>query len=288
MSLHASAPAPSSAPSTAQIREAWDALAPGFDAHLTPHSIAHGEEVLRRVEIRPGLRVLDVAAGTGALSIPAARRGATVLATDLSATMIDRLHARADAEGLSTLEGAVGDFHALDLADDSFDLVASLNGVTMSPQLAVGLMEMVRVTRPGGAVLVAAFGPLPKVEFLAFFLGALAAAVPGADGLPAQPPPPFQLARPDVMQSRLEEVGLTGITVETITCELPVESAAQLWDNVVSSNPLGARMGAQLSEGQRADVLGVLDGLLRERSGGHPGAVLHLELNVGIGVKPVR
>ena len=272
------------APTPQQTRDAWEALAAGFDEFLTPHSIDHGEEILRRVQIDPGARFLDVAAGSGALSIPAARRGAAVVATDISATMISRLLARADAEGLATIEGQVMDYRALDVPADSFDVVASLNGVTMSPDLATGLAEMVRVAAPGGTVLVAAFGPLAKVEFLAVFLGAVTAAVPGFSGLPTDPPPPpFQLARPGAVRTRLEEAGLADVTVDTITCDMPIDSAAQLWNEVASSNPIGAQLVAHLTAEQRADVHGVLEGILRERSGGRPGAVLRTEVNIGIG-----
>ena len=88
-------------PTTDQIRSAWDALAPRFDKFITPEwTLPFGERVLRRVDLRPGVS-LDVACGSGALAIPAARRGADVVAVDI-ARMIERLRARASAEGLPT------------------------------------------------------------------------------------------------------------------------------------------------------------------------------------------
>ncbi len=63
------------APSIEQIRGAWDGLAGGFDRFVTPETMALGKEVVRRIGLRPGTQVLDVAAGSGALSIPAARVG---------------------------------------------------------------------------------------------------------------------------------------------------------------------------------------------------------------------
>jgi 2-polyprenyl-3-methyl-5-hydroxy-6-metoxy-1,4-benzoquinol methylase len=81
-------------------RAAWDKIAPGYDRTNTPTQKWLGNEGLRRAKVRAGMRFLDVAAGSGALSIPAARLGAQVLATDLSPVMLELLRARARTEGL--------------------------------------------------------------------------------------------------------------------------------------------------------------------------------------------
>ena len=83
-----------------QTRAAWDKIAAGYDEFVTATHMELGNEGLRRADLRPGMRFLDVAAGSGALSIPAARLGAQVLATDQSPVMLERLSARARDEGL--------------------------------------------------------------------------------------------------------------------------------------------------------------------------------------------
>lgn len=274
------------APSTEQIREAWDAVATGFDEFVTPKSVTMGEEALSRVDLRPGIRFLDVAAGTGALSIPAARRGAHVLATDIAPTMIERLKARARAEGLSNLEGVVMNGVALDFDDDTFDVVASQNGVSLFPDLEAGLNQLVRVTRPGGRVLIVALGSPRKAEFLTFFMAAMQVAVPGFAPPPMDPPPlPFQLADPATLHRKLIEVGLVDVSVESVTWDMFFESAAHFWDMFSSGNPIGAQLTANVTDEQKAVVQHVLDGMLRDRSGGQPGAVLHAETNIGVGTK---
>src|SRR5687767_15274872 len=97
-------------------RAAWDRIAPGYDRTNTPTQMWLGNEGLRRVGLRSGMRFLDVAAGSGALSIPAARLGARVLATDQSPRMLQLLEARAANEGLG-IETRVMDGHALELDD---------------------------------------------------------------------------------------------------------------------------------------------------------------------------
>ena len=75
-------------------REAWDAIAEGYDRYVVPQEADLANEALGLVGLRPGERFLDVAAGPGGLALPAARLGARVLATDWSAAMIARFEAR--------------------------------------------------------------------------------------------------------------------------------------------------------------------------------------------------
>ncbi len=272
------------APTSEQIRHAWDAIAGRFDEIITPLATTLAQEVLRHIDPKPGTRLLDVAAGSGALSLPAARSGADVLATDLAPTMIERLNQRARAENLTGLEGRVMDGTALDLVDDAFDVAVSINGVSLFPDIAKGLAEMTRVTRQGGHVVLAGFGPLPQAEFLTFFMGAMKATVDGFTPLPTDPPPlPFQVADPEVLRVRLREAGLHDPTVHTTTWRMAIDSAEHLWDFVTSSNPIGGQLANGLSDEQATAVRQVLGGMLRERSGGGEGAVLTAPVNIGIG-----
>ena len=271
-------------PTSEQIRTAWDALAAGFDQYVTPKNIPFGDEILRRVDFGPGSRFLDVACGTGALAVPAARRGADVTAVDLSPAMIEQLTTRVRAGGLTNVVSRVMDGNALEFDDDTFDVTASLNGISLFPDLSGGLREAVRVTRPGGRVVIAAFGAPQKAEFLVYFMGAMQAAVPGFTPLPMDPPPlPFQVADPEVLLGRLSDAGLSKVGVDVLTWTFRVESGTELWNLIRSSNPIGAQLTAGLTAEQQADVQRVLDDMIRERSGGTPGGVLHAALNIGIG-----
>jgi 2-polyprenyl-3-methyl-5-hydroxy-6-metoxy-1,4-benzoquinol methylase len=101
-----------------QTRDAWDDIAAGYDEFVTPTHMWLANEGLRRAGLRSGMRFLDVAAGSGALSLPAARLGAQVLAVDLSPNMLERLKARARKEGLN-LQTRVMDGHALELEENA-------------------------------------------------------------------------------------------------------------------------------------------------------------------------
>ncbi|HEV8683220.1 MAG TPA: methyltransferase domain-containing protein [Actinomycetota bacterium] len=269
-----------------QTRDAWNGVAAGYDEFVTPLVIPLAEQVLGRIHLRSGMSLLDVAAGTGALSLLAARIGAQVVATDIAPGMIERLEARARAEGLSNLEARVMDGLDLELENDTFDVSASQLGVTVIPDLKAALGEMVRVTKSGGRVLIAALGPPQKAEFFGVFLAALQATITGFTGPPTDPPPPqFQVADPATFRERLAEAGLEDITVETVTFGLEFRSSADLWGFLMSSNPMGRILVANLSEEQRTEVREVLAGMLRERSGPNGKAVLNLDINIGAGTK---
>jgi ubiquinone/menaquinone biosynthesis C-methylase UbiE len=268
--------------------EAWDAIAEGYDRYVAPQEVDLANEALRLVGLEPGKRFLDVAAGPGGLSLPAARLGAEVLATDWSPAMIERFEARADQEGLRNVEGRVMDCHALDLPDHSFDVTGSQFGVMLVPDQASALREMVRVTRPGGRVLVVAYGFPTDLEFLQFFIGALKAVAPEFPGLPNDPPPlEFQVSDPEVLRRRLIDAGLKDVGVER-TAERPTFSSGQeMWGWVLYGNPIPGAVIADLNltDEQQARLRQILDGMLRERAGGDGRAVLTNAVNVGLGTK---
>lgn len=268
-----------------QTQLAWDGIAEGYDNYMTPsHDSDFTTKLLRLAGLKSGMSFLDIAAGSGALTIPAARLGARVTAVDISPNMIRLLKERAKKEELTNVEGYVMDGHALDLQDNSFDIAGSQFGVMLFPDLPQGLREMVRVTKPGGTVLVIAFSTVDRVDFIRFFLAALQIAVPGFRGLPQNPPPlPFQVSDPTVFHQRMEEAGLQDIQITREVEQLEFRSGAALWNSVLSSNPIALKITADLTEKQKIQVQQVLEDMVREQAGGNDVAVLKTELNVAVG-----
>jgi ubiquinone/menaquinone biosynthesis C-methylase UbiE len=267
-------------------RQAWDAIAEGYDRYVAPQEVELANEALALAGLRPGQRFLDVAAGTGGLSLPAARLGAKVLATDWSPAMIERFEARVREEGLSDAEGRVMDCHALQFEDGTFDVTGSQFGVMLVPDQPRALREMVRVTKPGGRVLVVAYGPPAELEFLHLFISALQAVVPDFPGLPDDPPPlEFQVSDPEVLRQRLTDAGLDDVKVEASAEKPAFRSGQEMWNWVLNGNPIAGMVVGDLTEEQRATIRQVLDGMLRERSGGNGRVVLSNRVNIGIGTK---
>ena len=268
-------------------RPAWDEIAPGYDRTNTPTQMWLGTEGLRRTRLRAGMRLLDVAAGSGALSIPAARLGAKVLATDQSPVMLELLRARAQQEGLA-IETRVMDGHALELQDNSFDVAGSQFGVMLFPDMPRGIRELARVVKPGGQVLLTAYGDPHEIEFLGFLIGAIQSVRPDFDGPPRDPPPhEFQLADPARLRQELAAAGLRDITVETIEEGTDFQSGKDLWEWILWSNPIvECVLGSlNLTNDERGVIQKALEKKLRERAAGSGIARLTDPVNIGIGTK---
>jgi ubiquinone/menaquinone biosynthesis C-methylase UbiE len=166
-----------------------------------------GEYVAERAGAGAGLELLDVATGTGNVSIPAAQAGAKVTGLDLTPKLLEEQRARAAAAGVE-VELVEGDAEELPFADGSFDRVTSCFGVMFAPRQAVAAAELVRVARPGGRIVVAAWTPNGMVGRM-FRASA-----------PYMPPPPEGFV-PPVMWGEEEHVrGLFENSGVELTCEL--------------------------------------------------------------------
>jgi ubiquinone/menaquinone biosynthesis C-methylase UbiE len=271
-----------------ELWKAWDEIANGYDQFVTDTEIWLANEALKRVGLHAGQSFLDVAAGCGGLSLPAARLGAKVLSTDWSPEMIRLLEMRVHKEGLSNAKGRVMDGHYLELQDNLFDVTGSQFGVMLLPDQRKAIKEMVRVTKPGGKVLLIAYGAPEKIDFLNFFVKALQAVAPHFDGLPTDPPPlEFQVADPAVLQQRLEETGLKDVQVETVTEKLEFSSGQQLWDWTLNGNPIVGHVLSELSimDEQIEAIKEQLEQMIRERAGTRTTAILTDLVNIGFGTK---
>jgi SAM-dependent methyltransferase len=270
--------------------EAWDAIAAGYADHVAPGEQSLSAAALRLVGLTPGETFLDVAAGPGGLGLAAARLGATVLATDWAPQMLAQFESRARSEGLTDASARVMDAHALDLEDDRFDVAGSQFGVMLVPDQASALREMVRVTKPGGRVLLVAYGPPAKFEALQFFIAALQTVAPDFEGLPDPPPLEFQVSDPDVLRERLVAAGLRDVEVDSTQQErLEVSTGHQAWDWMFFSNPITGMIleDVGVSEADRARMRSSLDQMIRDRADDAGVAVLAAPLNIGWGRKDV-
>jgi SAM-dependent methyltransferase len=165
-----------------------------------------GPRLVEACAIGPGARVLDVAAGTGNASIPAAQRGARVTASDLTPELFDAGRRRAEAEGVE-LDWVQADAEHLPFEDESFDVVMSSIGAMFAPHHQDVADELVRVCRPGGTIGLLSWTPEGMIGALFRTMGPF-----------APPPPPG--AQPAPLWGSEEHVrGLFGDRVVLRTCE---------------------------------------------------------------------
>jgi SAM-dependent methyltransferase len=143
-----------------------------------------GPRLVEACEIGAGMRVLDVAAGTGNASIPAAERGAAVTASDLTPELLDAGRRRAETMGLE-LDWVEADAENLPFDDASFDVVMSCIGAMFAPHHQEVADELVRVCRPGGTIGLLSWTPEGMIGALFRTMGPFAPPPPPG----AQPPP---------------------------------------------------------------------------------------------------
>jgi SAM-dependent methyltransferase len=168
-----------------------------------------GPRLVEACGIGPEMRVLDVAAGTGNASIPAAQRGAAVTASDLTPELFEAGRRRAEAEGVE-LEWVEADAENLPFADESFDVVMSAIGAMFAPHHQDVADELVRVCRPGGTIGLLSWTPEGMIGALFRTMG------------PFAPPPPPGAQPPPLWGSEEHLRGLVGDRVEWRTLERDV------------------------------------------------------------------
>jgi SAM-dependent methyltransferase len=113
-----------------------------------------GEALVRKFGITPGMKVLDLGCGDGTTALPEARLGADVTGVDISSNLVAAGNLRAKEQGLTNCRFQEGDACSLqDLQDDSFDLTVSIFGAMFAPKPNDVAKEMVRVTKPGGRII---------------------------------------------------------------------------------------------------------------------------------------
>jgi ubiquinone/menaquinone biosynthesis C-methylase UbiE len=210
--------------------------------HLEPHAI----ELAQRCRLQPGSEVLDVAAGNGNFAIAAARLGATVVATDLTPAMVELGRARSTALGLD-IEWLEADAEELPFPDGRFDVVASVFGAMFAPHPERVAAELFRVTKPGGRVAMANYGPK---GFLQRFTTLMAARGPA-------PPPgmtsPFEWGETDVVHRRF--AGLTAkIEVYPQALTFEFDSLDAGWEFWERTNPPIIALLTMLTPEEGADL----------------------------------
>lgn len=260
--------------------EGWGSVAHAYDERIAPLLAKFAEDTLRLTRLQPGERVLDVAAGSGALSLQAARRGAQVLATDFAPGMVERLRERAAMEGLS-LDAAVMDGQNLRVPEGSFDAAYSNFGLIFFPDRLAGFRGMRRALRPGGRAAVAAWPPAERVDWFAAFGRALAEVAPDLPKPPA-PPAMFSLSDPRAIEREMKEAGFRNVRVETVRHTWETGSPEEAWVSMTTTNPvipaMMANLGAERVEALRRHLVAAF---ARQAQGGR--VVQQGEAYIGIG-----
>jgi SAM-dependent methyltransferase len=226
-----------------------------------------GEALVDQLGITKGLEVLDLGCGDGTTAIPEARRGANVLGVDIARNLVEAGNKRAADEGLPNIRFQQGDAIALtDLDDDRFDLVVSIFGAMFAPKPFDVASEMVRVTRPGGRIVMGNW--IPGDPTLVAQILKISAAY--------SPPPPEGFISPvtwGLADNVVERFSAAGIAASNITCEpdtfvfdAPVSPTEVLtWFRDYYGPTMNA-FEAAASNGRADELFGELDALFNAQN----------------------
>jgi ubiquinone/menaquinone biosynthesis C-methylase UbiE len=170
-----------------------------------------GEALVRQFGITKGLKVLDLGCGDGTTAVPAAKLGADVLGVDIASNLVKAGNRRAEALGLTSCRFQEGDACNLqDLEDDAFDLVVSIFGAMFAPKPFDVAKEMVRITRPGGRIVMGNW--IPNDPTLVAQILKISSAY--------SPPPPEGFISPmtwGIESNVIERFGGAGVSKEKIS-----------------------------------------------------------------------
>jgi SAM-dependent methyltransferase len=172
-------------------KQGWVHFAP-FEAITTPCAA----QLVKRARVRSGQRVLDVACGTGVVSVTAARLGARVTGLDLTPELLERARENARIAAVE-VDWHEGDAEKLPFEDAAFDVVLSEFGHIFAPRPEVAIAEMLRVLKPGGTL---AFSTWPPELFVGRMFALTASYLPAP---PAGVAPPPLWGDPNIVRQRL-------------------------------------------------------------------------------------
>lgn len=251
-----------------QQPEPWSEGAAGYETSFAPFTRLYADEALDLVEVGPGTRFLDVAAGSGTMSLGAAARGADVLATDFAPGMVELLARRFAASGYGSAQAVVMDGQALDLDDDTFDAAVSMLGLIFFPDLDAGFAELTRVTRPGGMIGVGTWR-IAGFRLVELVSEALRRVVPTFEA-PAAEPPWARVGTVDGLAAHLGAHGATDVAVHTLTRGWSFEDPARFFLELPSWSPPVQPMFEALPEatlGRAADAFAAVAGEAADERG---------------------
>ncbi|WP_258104871.1 class I SAM-dependent methyltransferase [Marinoscillum sp. MHG1-6] len=269
---------------TIDTPENWGKASRGYATEVAPRLMdLYVSEFLDRLEVSKESNVIEVAAGSGAMTLPLSRRVKSVLATDFSPPMLEVLESRAVEVGVQNVETALMDGQNLEVDSDRFDGALCSFGLMFFPDRNKGFKELYRVLKPGHKAVVSGWSTPDRFEAFAIFFEAIGRAIPDFPK-PPSPPPVFNLADLDRFREEFKAAGFREVTTEYVTRELILPTRNEIWSMLTSGAPPIQMLFDQLGDDGQLKIQEALFKIVSERFGDGP-ITLKNSATLGVGVK---
>jgi enediyne biosynthesis protein CalE5 len=254
-------------------RDQWNGAAAGWNEHsdfMDKYAGVVSERLVEMARVMTGDRVLDVACGYGEPSLTAARKvgpEGSVVATDISAEMLEFGRKRAAANDVENIEFMQSDANSLDFPSESFDAAVSRWGIIFDPDGEGAAAKVRGFVKPGGRFAISSWGPPERVPFLAI---PMKTAMEKLEIPPPPPGTPGPLSRPteEAIGGLLEGGGLSNVEVEEFEIDFELDSPEQFTEFTKAiAAPIVAMISPHPEDVQR-ETWNAITEAVRERADG--------------------
>src|SRR5947209_1615933 len=249
----------------AALREGWERSAPGWAqraAAVRDWGMPISTRMIDRLNLQPGQRVLELAAGPGDTGFLAAEivapGGGVVISSDGAEAMVEVARSRAQALGVRGVEFRQLELEWIDLPTADMDRILCRWGLMLVVDPAACLTECRRVLRPGGRIALAVWDVLDANPWMTLPRQALTEVLPAAAAPPAPGPGPFALASAERLRELIEEAGFVEVTVEAVELERRIDHPAAFLEETLTLSESFRRAWDGLDDRARERVAGRL------------------------------
>jgi SAM-dependent methyltransferase len=210
----------------------WGARAQDYATYLEQVGLPLLSAALDAAHVTSGTRLLDAGCGAGLLALLAKLRGAKVSAIDASPALLEIARQRVPDGDIRE-----GDLEVLPFADASFEAVTAVNSIFYAADMAAAMREVIRVTRPRGRVVVTAWGPPDRCEFLRAVMPRVAPLMPPLPpGAPSEHPV-LVLSKPGALAAVVRQAGLRVADEGEVACPFVFPNVETSWRANASAGP---------------------------------------------------
>lgn len=216
----------------------WNAASSDYGRHISPKfTPVYAQDLISRLELTQEFSVIEVAAGTGALTLAMAKKVDSILATDVSPDMISLLQLHLRERGISNVKTARMNGEQLSCAERSFDRAACMFGIMLFTSPERGVQQLLRTLKPGGKSVISVWGNPQRFELMQMCADGVSKCCPELPRPDLHRNPAFTLCDSDRLAEMMRTVGFKKILIDTVSRSTTFTSVEEFWSILFSAAP---------------------------------------------------